>query len=791
MNPADSTKSPRVSKPIPERFRVARTTLWFDRFMTGTIVTGGLMVIVAVLGIFFFIFSETLPLFGSASVKEEKKSTLVLPTDAILGMDHSGQWSFLFANGNEIDFVHKATSRVIPVPVSLPDEQKTAAASYIPAQSQLAIATDKGQVGLLNLVFPQHKSSHSPKKRSTEAHGASSLQSPTITLNPFYPLTEKEDGGRVTALSYVDAGEKKIFIALRDVAGAPHVNIMTLVQSPSLIDEGEIVPGERYDLTDQLDGAPVKAIASMSGNGLVILTDKNTILYFEHDEESDQWNKIQTLENTLGAGEKITVMDWIFGEMSLALGGEKGSLKVISLFPQTLPDGSRKRLFGETKSFPALEGSVNLYITSQLNRSFFVASDKEVRLCYATTADIRWQTNNLNFAPVHMAASSEFNTLALQDKTGGLHFYGVSDKFPEAGSKALFGKIWYEGYDHPAWQWQSVGGTDDYEPKISLMPLIFGTVKGTLYALLFAVPVALLAAVYTAHFMAPSVKRVVKPIMEIMASLPSVVLGFFGALYLAPIMEDKVPAFLVMAILIPLVTILLGWFWVSRPIEVRNKFKGGFEYLVMLPVLIAIGWLSWVWLGDTIELPLVNSVRTVMGWFGMPGFEAWSFADLWRNGFGLPYEQRNSLVVGFIMGFAVIPVIFTIAEDSLSNVPPSLISASEALGASRWQIVRTIVLPIAAAGIFSALMIGLGRAVGETMIVLMATGNTPIMEWDIFNGMRTLAANIATELPEAAEHSTHYRVLFLSGLILFIMTFVLNTFAEILRHRLREKYKVV
>lgn len=180
-----------------------------------------------------------------------------------------------------------------------------------------------------------------------------------------------------------------------------------------------------------------------------------------------------------------------------------------------------------------------------------------------------------------------------------------------------------------------------------------------------------------------------------------------------------------------------------------------------------------------------------MGLWGAGDFQAASLADLWRNGFGMPYEQRNSLVVGFIMGFAVIPVIFTISEDALSNVPPSLIAASEALGASRWQMVRTVVLPVASAGIFSALMIGLGRAVGETMIVLMATGNTPIMDWNIFNGMRTLSANIATELPEAAQDSTHYRVLFLGGLILFSMTFILNTLAEIVRQRLRKRFNVV
>ena len=139
---------------------------------------------------------------------------------------------------------------------------------------------------------------------------------------------------------------------------------------------------------------------------------------------------------------------------------------------------------------------------------------------------------------------------------------------------------------------------------------------------------------------------------------------------------------------------------------------------------------------------------------------------------GLTYDQRNSLVVGVAMGFAVIPIIFTIAEDSLANVPQHLRAGSLALGATRWQTALRIVLPTASPGIFSAIMIGFGRAVGETMIVLMATGNTPVMDWSIFNGFRALSANIAVELPEAPEGGTLFRVLFLAALLLFCLTFV-------------------
>ena len=140
------------------------------------------------------------------------------------------------------------------------------------------------------------------------------------------------------------------------------------------------------------------------------------------------------------------------------------------------------------------------------------------------------------------------------------------------------------------------------------------------------------------------------------------------------------------------------------------------------------------------------------------------------------------------MGFAIVPVIYSIAEEALSNVPKTQIAGSLALGATRWQTVWHLVLLSASPGIFSAVMIGFGRAIGETMIVLMATGNTPILDWNWANGFRTLSANIAVEIPEAPHGGSLYRVLFLAALLLFIVTFVINSLAEVVRQRLRDKY---
>jgi len=301
--------------------------------------------------------------------------------------------------------------------------------------------------------------------------------------------------------------------------------------------------------------------------------------------------------------------------------------------------------------------------------------------------------------------------------------------------------------------------------------------------MIFAVPIAVLAAMYTSQFMEPNFRQIIKPTIEIMASLPSVVLGFLAAIYIAPLIEERIPSILLVSAGLPLASLLLGWLWSTLPITMRKRIKPGYETFAFIPVVLVLIAIFWSF-GPVFERMAL--ITTAANGQKIADFRYW-----WPAVTGASFEQRNSLVVGFMMGFAVIPIIFTIADDALSNVPAALRTASFACGASRWQTAMRVVLPTASAGIFSAIMIGLGRAVGETMIVVMATGNTPVMEWNIFSGMRTLSANIAVELPEAPQFSTLYRTLFLGAMCLFILTFAVNTVAEIMRQHLREKYKTV
>lgn len=771
---------------MPDRFIVSKGTLRWDRFMNSAIVFGGIGIIVAVFGIFAFIALEIAPLFRGARIEEKKKISLAAPAGSVVGLDEWSEMPFSFDGGNEVVFQSAQGGAAQRLPTGLPAGTEVTTKRYDSVTGRLLIGTSTGQAGFIGVSYQ----SQSPTQGSRTV-------TPAVKAEPLLPLSETNPG-RVLDLDYADSGGKKLFAVIQEVNGQRLLTTMSLKQKKSLMGKGKTEIDRRDDLTPLLAGAhPERVLVAGTADSLLAMTKEGEVLYFY--QLGTGWELRQRFKPFDGG--KVNGVDYLFGQVSVVCYNDEGKVRIYSLF---VPEGGNMRLFGLTKEFQPIEGPITYFRSSQRNKSFLVGNSKECTLCYATTGSVRRHVD-LPFQAVSVAMDPKAEHLGFLDTQGTMHLYEISDPHPEAGWKAFFGQVWYEGFAKPKYEWQSTSGTDDFEPKLSLMPLIIGSLKGTLYAMLFAVPIALLAAIYTSQFLAPGMKRIVKPAMEIMASLPSVVLGFLAALWLAPLIENRVPSVLLLVISIPVSASILGLIWGRLPIVHRNKLPKGTEYLLIAPVMIFLAWLGWS-LGPVLEKAVF--IATMADGSQVADFRLW-----WPQFTGMPYDQRNCLVVGFMMGFAVIPVVFTIAEDALSNVPPSLTSASEALGASRWQVVRTVVLPIASAGIFSALMIGFGRAVGETMIVVMATGNTPVMDeagrlllgdfglggghfpladhWNLFNGMRTLSANIAVELPEAAQGSTHYRTLFLGALVLFAMTFVLNTVAEVLRQKLRDKFKIV
>jgi phosphate transport system permease protein len=478
---------------------------------------------------------------------------------------------------------------------------------------------------------------------------------------------------------------------------------------------------------------------------------------------------VEVIQATGRAAVGVSLMGFLIGDRTLIVGDTAGGVTSWQL----LRDAHGTFRLRRISNFTPHAGTVAAFAPSQRDKGFITADALgTTHLHYGTTGATLLTVKADNQGVRSVAFAPKGDGFLVADAAGRVAEWSLRNPHPEITLGSLFGKVWYEGYDQPEYVWQSTGGTDDFEAKFSLTPLIFGTLKGTFYAMLFAVPIALLSALYASQFMHPTLKGVVKPVVEIMAALPSVILGFIAGLWLAPVVERVVPGLLLMPIVIPALILCTLLLWRMLPTHGRLWLKPGGEVFFLVPVALLGGWLA-ISLGGLFESLVFGG-----------DYRSWLLRVL-----GLTYDQRNSLVVGFAMGFAVIPIIFTIAEDSLSNVPQHLRAGSLALGATPWQTAIRVILPTASPGIFSAIMIGFGRAVGETMIVLMATGNTPVMDWSIFNGFRALSANIAVELPEAPEGGTLFRVLFLAAFLLFVMTFIVNTVAELVRLRLRRKYR--
>ncbi|MDW8309840.1 MAG: ABC transporter permease subunit [Verrucomicrobiales bacterium] len=756
--------------PVTDRFRTARRTLLVERFMERFITIGGIGIITVVFGIFVFILWQVLPLFRAARVTELRALPLPAAEYRALALDEYGQSALLLDAQGRLTLADLAGERgLTPLPLSFGEPVEFTAARFNAARGELVLGTADGRIGVAIVTFPSHPENG---RRVTTAEVQ---PGPLLSLGrPGYPIRD---------VAWGDAGEFKLAAAVQDVNGRTELHVALLTQERSLFGAGEIAVQRTERLAPPEPGDWQTVLVNGRADALVAATRDGRVCYFVR--RGDALELRQTFEPFADLPERrIARMEFLLGDVTLVFCSETGDNRLFSLF---VPPGGKQRLFGQTKTFPKLgdtdAAAPVLFAVSQRNKAFLVGRGREASLRYATTEAVRWE-QHFPVALTHAALNSKYDRFALLDRAHTLHVFALEDPHPEASWRAFFGKVWYEGADRPKFEWQSSGGSDEFEPKLSLVPLIFGTLKGTLYAMLFAVPVALLAALYVSQFAHPHFRALFKPVMEIMASLPSVVLGFLGALWLAPLLEDRVPSVLAVLALLPAAALGFGAAWSALPMALRARVRPGFEFVAFAPVFALTVWAGWA-LGPVLERALFVVTDPASG-ARVADFRLW-----WPQFTGAPFEQRNSLVVGFVMGFAVIPIIFTIAEDAMSNVPATLRSGSLALGASRWQTAWRIVLPTASAGIFSALMVGLGRAVGETMIVVMATGNTPILDLNIFSGMRTLSANIAVELPEAPHQSTLYRTLFLGAMVLFVMTFLVNTIAEVLRQRLRERYKLV
>jgi phosphate transport system permease protein len=723
------------------------------------VAAGGLGVIFALALIFVYLFYETLPLLKPVRVELFTEFTVPGDVDRAptlhLTLDRFEEIGARFSASGVITFFDSMTGE-LRERIEIPVPEGGRVTSFGRAESRRSLFVygySDGSVLPIKVEYPQTFVGESRQINPRLAYplGETPIRIGDAQAETYSALGVVEGRGGYIVAGGTESGD--IALALF----TSRTNLMT-----------GAVQVQRQDYNLPSIGRPIRQILVPENlRSVFAIDDRGQMFVFDIVDLNNPF-LIQEV-NLVPQGALVTAAEFIVGSRALLIGGSDGSVSQWFLVRDDEADTSRMTL---VRSFKPHEGAVTFIEPEYLRKGFLTGDDRgNVALHYATsTATLA--TLSVTDQPISRLAMGPINSLALikSRDSDALQVLKIENPHPQSTFSALWGRVWYEGRAQPEFIWQSSSADDAFEAKFSLVPLSIGTLKAALFAMLLATPLAIMGAIYTAYFMAPAIRKIVKPSIELMEALPTVILGFLAGIWLAPYVENNLPILVTGTIGFPAMILLAAFVWSRLPLRIRTVVPSGWEAMLLVPVVIFTGWF----------------VVTSSPWIEVAFFDG--SMRQWFTEVGIPYDQRNALIVGMAMGFAVIPTIFSIAEDAVFSVPRHLTMGSLALGATPWQTVTGVVLLTASPGIFSAIMIGFGRAVGETMIVLMASGNSPIVNFNIFEGMRTLAANIAVELPETAVGSTHFRVLFLSALVLLVFTFVLNTAAEVVRQRLRKRY---
>ncbi|WP_273150487.1 ABC transporter permease subunit [Methylophaga thiooxydans] len=749
---ADNSVLPAADSPVAKRRRAWRGTK--DRLAKHAVAFGGISVILAIVLIFFYLLYVVMPMFQGADIESKADYQSEISESRYLSINEYNDVAVTVNADGRVRFFESETGETMYEPdLPIADNQISSVGAGSNTTGVFGYGFENGSA----LVFQT-------EYKVTYPEGTTRVIIPKVE----YPLGDNivkvdPEGQALTLLSLQSYDDQTTFAAL---TADNRVVLKSVTKEEDFLDNTIFTLKEKSAQITLDNLAKITHLKlDINQRELYLADDKGFIHYY--DVQNTAQPRLVQKVKAVPTSVDITSVEFLTGGISILVGRSDGQID--QWFP--VRDKDNNYTLHNVRSFAEQTNPI-IAIAPEQARKGFMALDNQGELgIYHTTAQRTLMvTKVVESDQAVMAISPRANGIIAVTPEGNITLLDVENEHPDISWHSLWEKVWYESRDKPEYIWQSSSASSDFEPKFSLSPLTFGTIKAAFYAMMVAVPLAIMGAIFTAYFMSPKMRTLVKPTIEIMEALPTVILGFLAGLWLAPLVEDNLPGVFTIIFMLPVMIILTAWGWTKLPRQWREKIPDGWEAAILIPIVLLVGYVS-MSLSSTLELWLFDG--------NMPMF---------LNQIGIDFDQRNSLVVGLVMGFAVIPTIFSITEDAIFGVPKHLTIGSLALGATPWQTMTRVVLLTASPGIFSAVMIGLGRAVGETMIVLMATGNTPIMDFNIFEGFRALSANIAVEMPEAEVNSSHYRVLFLAALVLFMATFVLNTVAEVVRQRLRNKY---
>ena len=825
---------------------------------------GGFLVLLSVLGIFAYLAFVVVPLFSPGKTGEATFGSIPSGLGTPI-LDSSNKALALIGEDGNVRLFEIASGRMVGEPKPLGDGAAPTAVASNRNGALVAAGYADGTVRVGSIGFDESiELGEPPAEGQTnwvddgafyEVASPGRVRRSALDIDLGEPVELTEGQGPVVRLEYqIDTTGRQVLVVVRE-DGTVLVNTIRLIRPL-----GGGAPTVRLATTTfSVDPQAIARWYFVTSDSQHVLALNQDGTLRRYTREADTFTLKETVQ-AIEPGRRATASAMILGGQSVLIGDDSGMVHSWHVATGEIDGVPGSQALAKAHEFAGANAAVADIAPSLRDRTVIVlGQDGGVRVRHVTSEKIIADVETGFDRPASARLAPKNDAILVLDASGRVARLDYEEGFPEFSVKALFGKVHYEGQLDAQYVYQSSSGSDSAETKLSVVPLVFGSLKATIFSMLFAVPVGVLAAVYTSEFLNPGVRKLVKPGVEMMASLPSVVLGFVAAIIVAPFVAEVLPSILVLFATVPVAVLLLAHVWQLVPKHVRARFNA-WQQLALVLLACGLGamlagamgpWFEAALFapGDDAAVASVDIRRWLNGEYGLawPGWfvvllgpvalvltvaqsmfltrrldrrlsgqgeqaiagvmlvrfvamlgltmlgtyalahtlQAMGFDP--RDSIFGAFSQRNTLVVSMIMGFAVIPIIYTISEDSLRAVPDSLRTASLGAGATPWQTAVRIVIPVAGSGIFSACMIGFGRAAGETMIVLMATGNTPEMSWNIFGGFRTLSANIAVELPEAPKGSTHYRVLFLCGLVLFVMTFAINTAAEVVRQVVRSR----
>ncbi|MFY8229450.1 MAG: hypothetical protein ACOVMC_04915, partial [Opitutales bacterium] len=482
---ATSDPKPAPAAAPEARFTVSPLTLAADRWMGRLIRFGGVGVVLAVFGMLAFLIFQVFPLFVGAKVSPA--SALAVPAEAVaFGEDEYGDLPFVVRRDGSILCLRAADgAKVMEWSPSLGERRVSSVRTY-PRTGLVFLGLSDGSVQEVRIVY-----------RSTFDDAGKRTVEPVVTA--LEPVAIGRAGLPCLDVWNAKGPQSRLMLVRQEDAGKPLLTAVRLTERKGLGGRGKVTVSPSFVVAADAPSVEQVLLPSTAESMIVVGRAGEVRTYADDGETFSFLQSFVPFKDS--ADPSVASAGLIFGNVSVVFVDKAGAQQVWSMYPQLQPDGKSLRRWGKIHDGEKLPGAGQGIYAAESNKCYLAVAGGRLQLTNMTTGTVRWDGEAPSGVLRQVAFAGNYDRFTALSADGKLHRWSVVDHHPESSWKTFFGKVWYEGATGPAYSWQSSAGSDEFEPKYSLVPLFYGTVKGTFYALLFALPIALTAAVYVSQFL--------------------------------------------------------------------------------------------------------------------------------------------------------------------------------------------------------------------------------------------------------------------------------------------------